>query len=114
MTQKGSSLLEVLIAMLILSLGLISLLSLQITSLRRTNSAYWETLASVQVYSLLEILRANSSDAVRQNEYQLWNQQNLRLLPNGIGSYQCASEICTSSVSWQEQNTQTVILSSRL
>ena len=112
--NKGASLLEVLVAMLVISLGIMGLLSLQMTSLHRTYSAYWQSIANVQLYSFLEVLRSNTSDEVRQNELPLWNQQNAHLLPKGIGFYHCENAVCSVNINWQEQTPHSMSLSSRL
>lgn len=57
--QSGVSLLEVLIAILILSFGLLGMLGLIINSLKLTSSSNYRTIAAQQAYSMADTLRSN-------------------------------------------------------
>lgn len=58
-TQKGATLIEVLISLLILSIGLLGMTGLQTVSLRNTQSAYLRTQASIASNDIVERIRAN-------------------------------------------------------
>lgn len=60
--QRGVSLLEVLIAVLILSFGLLGLASLQMTTLRNNQSSFERSRAIMAVYSIADTLRADIKD----------------------------------------------------
>lgn len=64
MNQRGVTLIEVLIAMLVLCIGLLGLAGLQTTSLQFNTSAYYRTQATVLTYSLAERMRANRVGAL--------------------------------------------------
>jgi type IV pilus assembly protein PilV len=66
-TQAGFSLLEVLVALLILSVALIGLQSLQSNSLRNNHSALLRSQAVVLVGDILERMRANVDAATAGN-----------------------------------------------
>lgn len=57
--QSGATLLEVLIAILILSFGLLGMLGLIINSLKLTSSSNFRTIAAQQAYSMADTLRSN-------------------------------------------------------
>ncbi len=57
--QRGVSLLEVMIAVLILSFGLLGLASLQMTTLRNNQSSFERSRAIMAVYSIADSLRAD-------------------------------------------------------
>lgn len=59
----GFTLLEVLIALLILSVGLLGIAGLQLTGLRSNHSAYLRSQATILAYDLLDRLRANRAQA---------------------------------------------------
>jgi len=61
--NQGSSLLEVLISVVILSIGLLGLAALQITSHKNNHSAQFRTDAVVQAYSLIDRMRLNKSES---------------------------------------------------
>ncbi len=60
--QRGVSLLEVLIAVLILSFGLLGLASLQMTTLRNNQSSFERSRAIMADYSIADTLRADIKD----------------------------------------------------
>ena len=96
----GFSLIEVLLALFILSVGLLGIAQMQLSSLHHTEEAYRQSIATIQLSSLSERLQANPSDTARQNELTQWNTQNARLLPKGKGKYQCNAEHCTAQIQW--------------
>ena len=57
--QRGVSLLEVLVAVLILSFGLLGLASLQMTTLRNNQSSFERSRAVMAIYSIADSLRAD-------------------------------------------------------
>lgn len=59
----GFSLIEVLIALVILSVGLLGLAGLQTSSLHANDGAYLRTQANVLAYNLFDRMRANISEA---------------------------------------------------
>lgn len=56
--QKGVSLIEVLVAVLVLGVGLLGLAGLQANALRNTQSAYLSTEAAILAYDFLDQARA--------------------------------------------------------
>lgn len=60
--QQGASLLEVLIAVLVLAVGVLGAASLQLNAIRYTASAAQTTQASFIAYDLLDRMRVNSSN----------------------------------------------------
>ena len=69
-TQAGVSLLEVLIAVLVLSVGLLGIAGLQTANLRNTQSAHQRTIAVLLATSMGERIRANPT-AARTGAYIL-------------------------------------------
>ena len=59
MRQKGFTLLEVLVAMLVLSIGLLGLAGLMASSLRNNHSAYYRTQATWLAYDVIDRMRTN-------------------------------------------------------
>jgi type IV pilus assembly protein PilV len=64
MRQKGFTLLEVLVAMLILSIGLLGLAGLMASSLRNNHSAYYRSQATWLAYDVIDRMRTNRPNAV--------------------------------------------------
>ena len=57
----GVSLIEVLVALVILSVGVLGLSRLQATQLRANNAAYLRTQAAIQAYDMADRMRANQA-----------------------------------------------------
>lgn len=61
--QKGLSLLEVLVSLVLLSIGLLGLAGLQATALKSGHSASMRSQATILAYDILDEMRANSIQA---------------------------------------------------
>lgn len=101
---KGFTLIEVLVAVLILGTGLLALSSLQLRSLQQNHDAYVHTRANIVAYQIMDQVRA-LSDAPPAN-VKLPSQSDINnltsVLPGGEGSLDCNNRICTVTVSWSE------------
>ncbi len=62
--QRGASLLEVMIAVLIMGIGLLGIAAMQSTALRNSQSSLERSQAVIQAYSILEAMRANRAVAI--------------------------------------------------
>lgn len=67
--QRGATLLEVLIAMVVLSLGILGHAGLQGAALKANHGAMMRSQATVQAYSILDRMRANATTAINDNAY---------------------------------------------
>lgn len=111
--MKGFALLEILITLVILSIGLLAIAGMQLSALRHSQDAYLHSVAATQLQSLLERLRVNQSDAKRGAELIEWNAINARLLPHGAGTYTCHDNACTAHISWHNREAYELSLSTR-
>jgi type IV pilus assembly protein PilV len=100
--QRGFSLLEVLITILIFAIGLLGLASLQAVSVRSNQSANFRTQATALSYMIIDRMRANQDAVLRLEEgdcsegppdtpqaahdIAAWRQQIACELPDGQGS----------------------------
>jgi type IV pilus assembly protein PilV len=126
-SQSGFTLLEVMIAVLVLGIGLLGLAHLQITTLKHNQSAEFRSKASVMAAGMLDRMRANQV-AAQNGNYALavdadppadlnsianadiaeWMAQLAATLPQGRGAISCnaydpaAAFICDITVSWAE------------
>ncbi len=65
--QRGATLLEVLIAVLVLSVGLLGVAALQASALRNSQSSYERSQASILTYSLFDAMRADMANVASYN-----------------------------------------------
>lgn len=121
-SQRGASLLEVLIAVLILAIGMLGMAALQAVSLRNTQSASDRTTAVIQSYAMLDMMRANRVQA-RAGAYNQgflctppedpsnrvdgdvarWiTQMQEAMGPTACGAISCAATACTIEVRWDD------------
>src|SRR5215472_10747619 len=64
LTQGGFTLLEVLIALLVMSIGLLGIGKMMMLSARANDSAYMRTQATALAYTILDAMRANRQAAI--------------------------------------------------
>jgi len=89
--NKGFTLIEVLIALVILAIGLLGMSSLMMTSMQSSQSAYLRSQASLLAYDLVERMRANSNQAITSDSYVFSLSSEAPTDPT------CASTGCTPS-----------------
>lgn len=93
MRQQGFTLLEVLVAMVIVSIGLVGLAGLMMTSAKNNQSAFYRSQASWMAYDIVDRMRANRALATNgSGAYDIA----LGVLPSGCGasSVPPASDLC--------------------
>lgn len=119
--QAGFGLIEVLIAVLVLSFGLIGLASLQMFAARNNQSALERSMIVVQTYSIVDAMRADRSNAINHEAFEIglddapsgttfaqkalaeWRQQLINNLgPNATGSIDCDGPVCTITIQWND------------
>jgi len=67
--ENGFSLIEVLIALLVLAIGLLGMASLMLTSMKSNQSAYQRSQANWLAYDIAERMRLNRDLAISGNSY---------------------------------------------
>jgi type IV pilus assembly protein PilV len=117
---RGVSLLEVLIAVLILAIGMLGIAALQALTLKNTQGSAERSGAVIQSYAMLDMMRANSAAARAGNYDQGWlcavpedgvgriggdiarwiNQLKESVGPSACGQIDCGTVTCTIGVRW--------------
>lgn len=116
--QAGFTLLEILVAIVVVSLGLLGLAGLQAASLINNQTAQHRSIATQQAYDMADRIRANLAGVRAGNynnlaantpvdpacftavagcsvanmavtDHSQWNANNGRLLPAGVGTVRC-------------------------
>lgn len=120
-SHRGASLLEVLIAVLILAIGMLGIAAMQAVSLRNSQGALERSQATIQGYAILDAMRSNLTDA-RANQYNMgitclapantslitsdqnrWiNSLQTAIGPTACGSVACAANVCEITVQWND------------
>lgn len=68
--QRGFTLIEILVAIVVLSIGLLGLAGLQAYGLQANHGAYMRSQASILAYDIIDAMRANRA-AARGGEYDI-------------------------------------------
>lgn len=127
--HSGFTLIEVLVAMIVLAIGLLGFAGLQATALRNNQSAYHRSQATQLAYDLADRVRANVSgratyttidpgDAtaksdclsttgcspadMAENDLFEWNSELTSNLPSGTGTIAVAGSVFTITINWDD------------
>ncbi|NOT10417.1 MAG: type IV pilus modification protein PilV [Methylococcaceae bacterium] len=125
----GFTLIEVLIAMLVLAVGLLGMAGLQATSLKNNQSAYNRSQATQLAYDLADRIRANVAGIatyttigpgaavakanclnttgctiadMAENDLYEWNIAVTGTLPSGAGTIAAAAGVYTITINWDD------------
>lgn len=128
--NKGFTLLEVMIAVFVLSIGLLGLAHLQVVTLKTTQSADLKSQASILAVDMLNRMKANQNaayagnyaididddppadlDTIADTDLSQWRETVNRQLPAGTGSVACPAFnpvnefVCTITITWTDIQT---------
>ncbi|SRR5579883_1256468 len=95
----GSSLIEILVSLLILSLMLLGFDAMQLAALQKAKAAYYFSVATQQLEVMSERLRA-LGEGNTEDLLQAWNQQNQTVLPQGRGTLSGGYPDFTLAIFW--------------
>lgn len=100
----GFTLIEVLVTLLVLSIGLLGLASLQVQGLRATHEALLHTQANTLAVDMTERLLTHTAaaDPLDAQDLQDWKTQLAQRLPEGDGSVAMDAALITVQVFWNE------------
>lgn len=123
--ERGFTLIEILVAVLVLSVGILGLVGLETLAMQGSQEAYFRSQATMLSYELADRMRANpatdystvaaasngcssytgaasncSSTQLAQQDLLSWQQDLAAKLPLGQGSVAASGSIMTINVSW--------------
>jgi type IV pilus assembly protein PilV len=120
-SQRGVGLIEVLIALLVLSFGMLGMAGLQMWSLKYNQSAMQRGMAVVETHTIADAMRADRAAALRgdfdiaagaqapsgntfvQRSLRAWRDSLTGALGSGAtGEVDCNGEVCTIRVQWDD------------
>ncbi|WP_207061722.1 type IV pilus modification protein PilV [Motiliproteus sp. SC1-56] len=134
--SKGFTLVEVLVAVLVLSLGILGLIALESMALKNNHSAYQRSQATILAYDLADRVRANrdergkyivtipsgkthsattcsscSAEGLADNDLVEWSQDIQKLLPGASAAVTASGSVFTVTIAWidnRERGSDTV------
>lgn len=95
--HRGFSLIEVLVALLVLSIGLLGLAALQTTSLQYNSESYFRTQATFLAYDIIDRMRANNTAVVDGGTYDVANSTAVSTLLTNYESCKASNCDCDTS-----------------
>lgn len=125
--ETGATLIEVLVAMVVLAIGLLGLAGLQATSIQSNHSAYYRSQATLLAGDLADRMRANRTEALTdaylidfptsstensvsgtsaQKDVAEWLNQLALTLPDGTGKVEKNGTLVTISIRWNDTRGQ--------
>lgn len=87
--KEGFTLIEILVTLLILSIGLLGVASLQVQGMRNNQSAYLKSQASMLAYDMADRMRANEAQALAGSYTPFDTQGNVPTAPNCSNNAGC-------------------------
>lgn len=125
--ERGATLIEVLVTIVVLAIGLLGLAGLQVTSMQSNHSAYYRSQATILAYDVSERMRANRTVALGgsydvdfpspSNSHSVNGNQAARdraewlnaladTLPSGTGKVERNNNLITIHVRWNDTRGQ--------
>jgi len=127
--EAGATLIEVLVAMVVLAIGLLGLAGLQATSIQSNHSAYYRSQATILASDLADRMRANRTAALTnayvidfptsstnnsvsdsgvspENDIAEWLNQLAQTLPDGTGKVERDDTLVTITIRWNDTRGQ--------
>jgi len=118
-TQRGTTLVETLVALVVLSVGLLGIAALQMTSLRNNRGAHFRSQAQVMAYDITDRMRANrvaaelnayviamgatpSATGLALTDLQDWKETLRVTLPGGDGSIVEDGDMFVITIRWTD------------
>jgi type IV pilus assembly protein PilV len=118
--QQGSSMLEVLVAIVVLSLGMLGLAALQGVTFKNNANANLRSQAVIQAYDILDRMRANAANkadyainladsapaspsTLPQNDQSQWLTNLADTLPSGDGGITVNGDEVVVTIQWSER-----------
>lgn len=134
--QAGFTLIEVLVAMVVLSIGILGLMKLQGSALQQSTVAMQRTQATLLGYDIVDRMLANrdaannggydsdwseshdpvdcasvcSAAQLAEHDLAEWLQALARKLPEGVGRISVANNVATVTVRWHDAGNQTPVM----
>ena len=117
--QRGTTLIETLVALVVLSVGLLGIAALQMTSLRNNRGAHLRSQAQVMAYDITDRMRANRTDALADayvialaatptgaglvlTDLQQWKNTLAAALPGGDGAIERDGDMFRITIQWTD------------
>lgn len=127
MKEKGFSMIELLVAVVISAIGLLGIAAMQTMSIKNVNNTQFRTLATIYAYDMAERMRSNKASApqyvgadtssgmpcsgcsgIATADVAAWKtsitqNSNVGGLPEGVGTVSLNGDVYSIAITWEEQ-----------
>lgn len=113
--QRGVTMIEVLVTVIVLSIGLLGLAAMHGVSLKNNHSAYMRSQASLLAYDIIDTMRADRERALSgafnvaeadtpasDSPSAPWVQRIEAVLPSGLGMVDVNERMVTVTLAWDD------------
>lgn len=101
--SRGFTLIEVLVALLILLIGLLGVAGTQLLSLQQVNNSNLRSQVNYHALEMVEMIRANDGKAVDETEEEKWLASLTRAVPGATATLSFPGSFVNIKVSWSER-----------
>ena len=101
--MRGATLIEVLVSLLVLSIGLLGVAALLSTSLRHNHSAHLRSQATVLAHDIVDRMRAHRTGGpIATTDLSQWKALLGAALPAGRGAIARSGSVVTITIEWDD------------
>lgn len=101
--QRGMTLIEILVTVLVLAVGLLGMASLTVGSLKNNQGAFLRTQATMLAYDMADRMRSNAAEAI-SGSYDGANTKNTITAPScGVNGCTGAQRVDADLLAWKQQ-----------
>lgn len=101
--QRGFTLIEVLVSLLVLLVGLLGVAGMQFLSLQQVNNSNLRSQVNLHALEMVEMIRANDNSALPVAEVSKWDAALLRDVPGAAGTVTFNANSVDVAITWDER-----------
>jgi len=104
-SQSGFTMIEVLVALLILVIGLLGVVGMQYLSLKQVNNSQLRSQVAIHAQTMIERIRANEDTALASGAFDAWEAQLVQDVPTAEGdvTFDATNGTAIVTITWDER-----------
>lgn len=104
-SQSGFTMIEVLVALLILVIGLLGVVGMQYLSLKQVNNSQLRSQVAIHAQTMIERIRANEDTALASGAFDAWEAELVQDVPTAEGdvTFDATNGTAIVTITWDER-----------